>query len=205
VSAGPAFFQHIGDDPMVAAKLLALFPPPAARNPRQTGGSTPRVHRPLPVAKPSSKVLPRANLVPLHRPSRALAGRRLDASRLDLKAEIAKIQSVLKQSHLCEMLDRIESKPQRLVVAGLIVAATHPGLLAESDVRGWPLLAWHPEVARHLNSDSPYLRESLQTFAQRLRNGWLDYSPKFNDRVDESLHPELPVGWSTGAGITGGE
>lgn len=203
------FSHRIGDDPAMAAKLRALVGDvPTTLAGRVNAANNNRTQRPRvrrPSTRPSTPIPTRTVLDHGRRNVKASANQ-ARATSLDLDAEIAKIQSCMSPEVVAHMQGRRFTDAQRLVIAGLIVAAKHPGMLVESDTPGWPLLAWHPKLSREgIHVDTAYARRELDRSALHARNLWLDSYPTFRGRCDESLHPELPVGYSTGAGVTGGE
>lgn len=128
------------------------------------------------------------------------------AASLNLETEIAKIQAMLDPRVAQNIRSRHLTRPERLVVDSLVVAVKHQGTLDASGIANWPLVAWHPKIARAgLNADSPYLRFRLEAVARQAWNLWSDTHGTIRGRCDESKHPELPTGYSTGAGVTGGE
>lgn len=223
------FSQHIGDDPEVAARLRELVSvlsstpdqpilsrtvhssgrrrsSAAARKGRQRRRDRKATAPLAPVPAPRSTHAVRDRAYEWQLAAVKLSGRRALASSLNLEEQDAKIHGSLDPRVLKNIRGRDLTKPERFVVASLVVAVTHESVLEGSGIANWPLVAWHPTIAgAGLNADSSHLRFRLEGVARHARNLWSDTHPTIRGRCDESQHPELPAGYSTGAGVTGGE
>ena len=120
------------------------------------------------------------------------------AEQLDLSLQLSIIRSAVDPETLAHLQAHGITGVRFIVAAALIAQYKRPGQLASSDVKRWPLIAWHPEVVKGgFKADVPYARREMEQIASRARHGWLGTVGQIRGHRDESSHPEYGAGWST--------